>query len=110
MAVSLSALRETFKDLKAEQLNDLKGIYDSFVKGNPAERQAAERIAQNVNDALHAFYNEGRLSKDDLFFVLRHAEKGYRALMDARLLRIRRSVMRAFFSGIERWVLALLMA
>jgi hypothetical protein len=42
--------------------------------------------------------------------VLRHAEKGYRALMDARLLRIRRSVMRAFFSGIERWVLALLMA
>ena len=73
MAVSLSALREAFKnELSDEQLGDLKGTYESFVKGNPAERAAAEAIAQNVNNAL-ALYVQGTLTKDQLLFTLKHA-------------------------------------
>jgi CRISPR/Cas system-associated endoribonuclease Cas2 len=108
MAVSLRALRDVFRgELTEQQLADLKAIYESFVEANQAEREAAEAIAQNVNDALRSFI-EGRVSKSDLLFILQHAQNGYRALMDARILRIKKSAFQALFKAINRWVFELI--
>jgi hypothetical protein len=92
------------KELAASDLATLKKAFAAFVRGTPEEAAAAEAIARNAQAALAA-YLDGDLSRTDLRFVLRNAERGYRALVDAKVLRIRKTALRVFYRTLTGWLL-----
>jgi hypothetical protein len=105
MADVVKDIEKAFRDeLNAADLATLKRAFDRFLKGTEEERAAGDAIAANAKEALEA-YLRGDLSKNSLTFVLRNARDGYLALIDAKVIRLRKSILRVFYNVLTKWLL-----
>lgn len=102
----IEEIGRVFKDeLAAADLGTLKGAFAKFISGTPEEKAAATAIAENALAALAA-YMDGEIGRADLKFVLRNAEKGYRALADAKALRVKKAALRLFYRTMTTWLMS----
>lgn len=105
MADPFSEIRELLKkELSNEDLSTLRSAFEKFISGTDEEKSAASAIAANVRNAIAA-YMDGRLSRGDLDFVLTNARDGAIALADAKVLRLKKAGIRAFFNVLTSWLL-----
>lgn len=106
MADVVKEIERIFKaELGVQDLKTLKSGFESFISGTEEEKAAANAIAANVKDALAA-YMDGEISRSDLRFILQNSERGYRALLEAKVLRVKKAALKGFFKLVKVWLLS----
>lgn len=78
---------------------DISDAFKAFVKGTPAEQNAAAAIAGNLAVTV-TLAKTGQASKADVLFAIEQAKLGAIALAEAKVIRLKKAALTVFFDAV----------